>query len=201
MPPGRPVLGFIFILIGGIFVLLSSLFFLVAGGFLGFLAPVGVLCGTIILVSAVFVYRRPLQHVAWGTMAIVFGCASVVNLGGFLVGMTLAVIGGAIAVSWQPGGSRGGLPAGPYGVPVAPYRMCMGCGRWIPWAYNICPLCGTAAPVAAWAPREGQPPSVPPPVFAPTPPAVTAPCPTCAANAEWVPMAAQWYCPAERRYF
>src|SRR2546427_12069665 len=106
MPPGRPVLGFIFILIGGIFVLLSSLFFLVAGGFFGFLAPVGVLCGTIILVSAVFVYRRPLQHVAWGTMAIVFGCASGVNLGGLLVGMTLAAICGAITLSWRTGGPR-----------------------------------------------------------------------------------------------
>lgn len=124
-------------------------------------------------------------------------------------------------------GAYGGTPMmGAQGVPVTPWRMCMGCGRWIPWTDNVCPLCGTQAPVAGWIPRAEQAPlagasanpaafapPVAPPVFpmappvpayrapAPSPPPVKAPCPTCTGEAEWYPSRGRWYCPAESKYF
>jgi len=108
-----------------------------------------------------------------------------------------------------------GNPVGPYGVPVTPWRLCMGCGRWIPWTYNVCPMCGTVAPLAPWVPRapEGAPPvqgimpaQGAPPSAAPSPPPtppepVRAPCPTCDGQAEWLAAVRRWYCRAENRSF
>ncbi|MEK6851910.1 MAG: hypothetical protein AABY30_05165, partial [Candidatus Thermoplasmatota archaeon] len=107
------------------------------------------------------------------------------------------------------------MPMGPWGVPVTPWRMCTGCGRWVPWAYGVCPMCGTQTPVAPWAAAPAQPTApaaattqapaafVPAPSFGaePAPPPITAPCPTCDGDAEWLPMYKKWYCAKEFRYF
>jgi len=103
-------------------------------------------------------------------------------------------------------------PMGPWAVPVMQWRMCTGCGRWIPWAVNVCPLCGTQAPVAPWAapltapaatgaPSGPAPFAVAPPPTPPAPEPILAPCPTCDADAEWLPLARKWFCKKEYRYF
>jgi len=210
VPSSRPVLGFVFGLVGGILILVGgAIFSALSGFFLGLFGILGLVFGILVLLGSIMLYAAPRQHVAWGVIVLVFSVASIVGLGGFIIGMVLGIVGGALGIAWNP---HGGVPSesfmmGPYGVPVMPWRMCMGCGRWIPWAYNVCPLCGTSAPVAPWVPKAwpgpaDAPVAAPAPAAMPTaPPAasmaapaqpppenpVKAPCPTCDGEAEWMP--------------
>ena len=245
-------------LASGILVVLGALvFLLLTRGFSLIFSLLGLTCGTIILFAAVLMYARPKEHAIWGVVVLVFACVSIVSIGGFIAGMILGIIGGALGIAWRPEGPAfgtyaptpayasygayggaptmgpygGGSPAGPYGIPVTPWRMCMGCGRWIPWAYNVCPLCGTQTPIASWVPRAAEAPptatppapgayvpSLPtpmaPPAYAaqspvpsygaptpPTSPPVKEPCPTCTGEAEWNAAVGRWFCPAESKYF
>lgn len=224
-PMQRPVLGFVFGLVGGILILLSGVLFLTSpfSFFIGIFSILGIVFGALVIASSIVLYGDPPHHVGWGVMVLVFSVLSIVNFGGFIAGMALGIVGGALGIAWRPGGgpsAAGGYFTGPFGVPVMPWRMCMGCGRWIPWVYNVCPLCGTQAPVAAWAPHvpaappAADAPVAAPPFIAPAPPpsgpappaplapsTVKAPCPTCDADAEWLPMYKRWYCATETRYF
>jgi len=254
-PLRRPVSAFALSLASGILVVLGALvLLLLTFGFFSIFGLLGLAFGTIILFAAVLMYARPREHAIWGVIVLVFACVSIVSIGGFVAGMILGIIGGALAIAWRPEGPvlgtyvsspaygayggaptmntyGGGSPAGPYGVPVTPWRMCMGCGRWIPWTYNVCPLCGTQTPIASWVPRATEAPltatspapwayvpspptpMAPPAYTAPTPaplytpptppspPPVKAPCPTCTGEAEWNAAARRWYCPTESKYF
>ncbi|MFV0137545.1 DUF6114 domain-containing protein [Streptomyces sp. HMX87] len=53
---------------------------------------------------AVHLWTRPAHAAFSGTAAIVLGLLSypLANLGGFLLGMLLALIGGCLALAWQP---------------------------------------------------------------------------------------------------
>jgi len=254
-PARRPVSAFALSLASGILVVLGAfVLLLISFGFFTIFGLLGLAFGTIILFAAVLMYARPREHAIWGVIVLVFACVSIVSIGGFIAGMILGIIGGALAIAWRPEGPAfssyvpgptyggyggtptmspygGGSPSGAYGVPVTPWRMCMGCGRWVPWAYNVCPLCGTQTPIASWVPRAAEAPpaatSPPPGAYVASPPApmaapaytaptpaplygaaaapssppVKAPCPTCTGDAEWNASAARWYCPAESKYF
>ena len=230
-PGSRPIAAMILSLIGGIFILIGGIFFtflLGGGSFFGLFGVVGLVFGILVIVGAVMLYNQPSQHTTWGVIVLVFSISSIVSLGGFLVGLILGTIGGALAIAWQPFGTQPppaatpGYFVGPYGVPVMPWRMCMGCGRSIPWAYNVCPLCGTQTPLPPWAGGTGPAPAPahrigpaamapaapmpapmrpPAPVAAPAPEPVFAPCPTCDQKAEWMPNLRRWFCRAETRYF
>jgi len=229
----RPVPAFVFGLIGGVLILIGGLVFSASSVFfLGFFAILSLIFGIVAILGSVMLYAAPQQHVAWGVIVLVFSVLSIVGFGGFIAGMVLGIVGGALGMAWSPYPRSYGTPyaapegtpmtIAPYGVPVMPWRMCMGCGRWIPWAYNQCPLCGTAAPVAAWVPKAWQPgepsavmgpsaaaappPAAPPPAPVASPPQpeappVKAPCPTCEGEAEWRPAQRRWYCPTEARFF
>ncbi len=219
LPSPKPLGAFVLSLLGGVFILLGGIVFSLLSPFFGFnvFGFLGLVFGVIVFVCAFGLYSHPEQHVAWGVLILIFSVVSIVSFGGFVAGLVLGTIGGALAIAWKPGGERPPMAtyAGPYGVPVMPWRMCMGCGRWIPWAYNVCPLCGTQAPLPAWTtapayapPSAAAPAAVPaqapPPAMYPTPaPAepVKAPCPTCDQEAEWMPTVKRWFCRAEARYF
>jgi len=178
LPPSRPVAAFVLGLIGGIFILIGGvLSLLFSTFFFNFLGILGIVFGIVVVVGSIMLVSFPSQHVAWGIVVLIFSVTSIVSFaGGFVVGLVLGILGGAMGLAWNPAtGSYGSEPqpagfAGPYGLPMAPWRMCMGCGRWIPWAYNQCPMCGTATPVAPWVPRAWVPGSTPPTVaVAPNP--------------------------------
>lgn len=213
--PYRPSVGFVLGLIGGIFIMLGSLVLLFLS-FIAILALLALIFGTLVVVFAILLYNRPAEHVTWGVLILVFSCASIVGFGGFIIGLVLGVVGGALGIAFRSEGGLsmgGGFPvagayAGPYGVPVTPWRMCMGCGRWISWAWNVCPMCGTQAPIAPWVPKAADvavPPFTPqapaPAAPAPASDPVRAPCPTCSGQADWLPAQRRWYCPTESRYF
>ena len=150
----RPVVGFTFGLIGGIFILIGAIFATVFSRFFPPFGLLGLAFGILVIVGSVMLYVSPQQHVAWGVLVLIFSIASIVSTGGFIVGLALGVVGGATGIAWRPGGpwQSAGPSMGPYGVPLMTWRMCMGCGRQVPWAYNVCPMCGTSAPVAPWVP-------------------------------------------------
>jgi hypothetical protein len=251
VPSRRPVSAFALSLASGILIVVCALILLLIR-FPWIFALVGLVSGTITLFASVLMYARPKEHAIWGVLVLVFACVGIVSFGGFIAGMVLGIIGGALGIAWRPegtaygtyaptpvyggyggvpatGGYAGGFSAGPYGVPMTPWRMCMGCGRWIPWSYNVCPLCGTQTPVASWLPRAtdtppvtappiagpyGTPPptpvttpmySMPAPAYttpqAPTAPRPKEPCPTCTGEAEWNAAVGRWFCPAESKYF
>jgi len=63
----------------------------------------GVACGIIVIVGAAMLNSRPEDHFRWGTLILIFSVLSVFGgMGGFLVGLILGVVGGALAISWKP---------------------------------------------------------------------------------------------------
>jgi hypothetical protein len=74
----------------------------------------GVLIGVLLIVAGIVLWVNPAHRVFYGIAGIVLGIVSfpASNLGGFLLGMLLAIIGGALAFAW--------VPADPESVAAAP---------------------------------------------------------------------------------
>ncbi|TWF91573.1 DUF6114 domain-containing protein [Kitasatospora viridis] len=64
----------------------------------------GMAGGAILMALALLMLLIPSQRYTAGVIAVLVGVASfpLTNLGGFFVGMFLAVLGGAMAVGWMP---------------------------------------------------------------------------------------------------
>ena len=63
----------------------------------------GIICGIIVIVGAAMLNSKPEEHTKWGTLILIFSILSIFGgMGGFLVGLILGVIGGALAISWKP---------------------------------------------------------------------------------------------------
>ncbi|MFQ5761923.1 MAG: zinc ribbon domain-containing protein [Candidatus Bathyarchaeia archaeon] len=102
------------------------------------LGAVGIAIGVLVIIAALMLNSRPLQHVTWGTLILVLSIVSVVGgWGGFGIGLILGVIGGALAISWKPSPAR--LP------PQPGARFCSQCGGELPAGAKFCPQCGKAA--------------------------------------------------------
>jgi Family of unknown function (DUF6114) len=76
----------------------------------------GVLIGILLIVAGIVLWVNPTHRVFYGIAGIVLGIVSfpASNLGGFVLGMLLAIIGGALAFAWVPAepGSVDAAPAG-----------------------------------------------------------------------------------------
>ena len=66
------------------------------------ISTVGVVSGIIVLVGGIMFYTRPKHKTAWGVLVIVFSIISIVGGGGFLLGLILGIIGGALGLAWKP---------------------------------------------------------------------------------------------------
>jgi hypothetical protein len=79
----------------------------------------------------------------WGVIVLVFSIISLFfGLGGFIVGMILGIIGGALGIVWKPS-----APSAPAVTPVATQpitRVCPQCGRVLSEDVKFCPHCGKA---------------------------------------------------------
>ncbi|MGW0808534.1 DUF6114 domain-containing protein [Nonomuraea sp. NPDC002799] len=64
----------------------------------------GYLLALVLIIAGVLVWLQPGQRVFLGLIAVLLSLASFVysNLGGFLVGMVLGLLGGMLAVAWTP---------------------------------------------------------------------------------------------------
>ena len=101
----RPFWGGLLIIFGGAEMLLSEqaplpiVIHVGLQGLAGYLVPIVlVLCGLLLWLS-------PVQQTFYSVLAVVLSLASWItsNLGGFFVGLTLGVVGGALAFAWTPG--------------------------------------------------------------------------------------------------
>lgn len=144
----RAVLAFVFGLVGAVLVLMSIPFLLPLffgyGGF-GYGFPFGlfgflmtITSAALVIVGAVGTFVNPTRGVMWGTVMIVFGSTSAFGTGGLLVGLALAIAGGALAV--VAGASEG--PSLTF--PVAGLRACTSCGMLFSKDFAFCPYCGHA---------------------------------------------------------
>lgn len=66
------------------------------------IAALGLVSGVVILVSALLLRSRSKEHTTWGTLILIFSILSFFGIGGFLIGALLGIVGGALAISWQP---------------------------------------------------------------------------------------------------
>ncbi len=107
----KPTAAFVLSLLAGILILLGGLAIGMLGAFMVAFFPVagivfiavGLAFGVIVLLGAIMMYVEPQQHVAWGVIVLIFSIFSLfTSLGGFLVGMILGIVGGALAIAWQP---------------------------------------------------------------------------------------------------
>jgi hypothetical protein len=65
-------------------------------------AVLSLVSGVVILVATLLLRSRPKEHTTWGTLILIFSILSFFGMGGFLIGALLGIIGGALAISWQP---------------------------------------------------------------------------------------------------
>jgi len=66
---------------------------------IGFLSVAIMTCGAIIIGASVMMYKVPSQIRIWGAFVIVFSILSIFEMGGFLIGGTIGIIGGIMAFS------------------------------------------------------------------------------------------------------
>jgi len=62
---------------------------------------VSFLAGIPILCLALLLLKKPSRHETWGVLIIVFSALSFLSGGGYIVGMILAIVGGALAIAWK----------------------------------------------------------------------------------------------------
>ncbi len=68
-------------------------------GFMQVFWITALISGIIVIIGAVMLNARPAEHLAWGTIVLVFSLISFTGMGGFFVGALLGIIGGALAIS------------------------------------------------------------------------------------------------------
>jgi hypothetical protein len=70
---------------------------------ISFAGMLGIIFGLIVIAGAIMLNRRPAQHTTWGILILVFSILGIFGgLGGYLVGLILGIVGGALAIAWTP---------------------------------------------------------------------------------------------------
>lgn len=139
MAENKPTAAFAISLVAGIFILINGLVYAAIGSIIGVLFPaigvaiaaVGLVFGIIVLIAAIMMYSKPRQAKAWGAIVLVFSLLSIIIGGGFIIGMILGIVGGALGLAWKKPERE-------------EKRTCLNCGRLYPVKYNVCPYCGAA---------------------------------------------------------
>jgi MFS family permease len=120
---------YILSLIGGIFVLSGGIILLALGtvlsmftfglGFLGFLAGIiGIIWGILIIIIAIRLKSDPSNHMTYGILLIMFSILSFFGaIGGFVIGFILTLIGGIMAIIYNPSPQPYVLPQPPQQPP------------------------------------------------------------------------------------
>jgi len=73
-----------------------------AAGFVGALSIFGLVCGIIVLFSAIMLRFKPSQLQTWGILMLVFSILSFFGFGGFIVGAVLGIVGAIMILRWKP---------------------------------------------------------------------------------------------------
>lgn len=103
----KPTTAYLLSLIGGIFVFLGGLLLAALGTLIAFLTGFGFLLwaflifGIVIIIGTVSMNSNPNSTHTWGIVILVLGVISLFGVVTALGGL-LAIIGGAMALSWKP---------------------------------------------------------------------------------------------------
>jgi hypothetical protein len=103
----KPTTAFIISLLGGIFIVIGGLFWAAVGTLLaiffglGFLLYAFLAFGIVILIGAMMLNSNPRSAHTWGIVILLLGVFSLVGVTTALGGL-LAIVGGALALSWNP---------------------------------------------------------------------------------------------------
>jgi hypothetical protein len=125
----KPSIAFILSLVGGMLIFVGSVVSIVwfsvgsapFGGFLGMVdgyhgmmgsyglnndyllgfSVLGLVCGAIVVVGSFMLSLRPLDHITWGVIVLIFSAVSFVSMGGWFVGAALGIAGGALGIAWR----------------------------------------------------------------------------------------------------
>jgi len=63
----------------------------------------GLVFGAGVILASLMLKKRPMEHGAWGVVIIIFSAASMIGgMSGMGIGLFLGVVGGILAVLWQP---------------------------------------------------------------------------------------------------
>ena len=70
----------------------------------GILCLAGIVFGIVVVLSAVMLYDKPIEHSKWGLLILIFSVLSIFGsaMAGFGVGLILGVLGGIFAITWKP---------------------------------------------------------------------------------------------------
>ena len=101
----RPFWGGLFAIIGGIELVLIPLAPMPVVIHQGIAGIGSYLIGVLLAVLGVLLWFQPAQRTFYGVVAVLLSLASFVtsNFGGFVIGMLLGLIGGALGFAWSPG--------------------------------------------------------------------------------------------------
>jgi hypothetical protein len=113
-PVKRATAGFVISIIAAILILLNALLvgvaltmldifmammpFPIATGMIVVWATAGIIFGIIVLVGAIMIYR-PGREMVGGILVIIFSILSIIIGGGFIIGLILGIIGGALGLA------------------------------------------------------------------------------------------------------
>jgi hypothetical protein len=115
-----------------------------AAGLIGGLGFLGLLLGFIVLILAILLWRDPDAHVGYGIAILVFSVVSILGGGGFYIGLVLGLIGGVLAIVFEP--SEEYILDNPTTrAGVAQFRTCSMCEARISPGEIYCPNCGRPA--------------------------------------------------------
>jgi len=109
----------------------------------------GVFWGILIVIFASLLQFRPNQHVGLGVAIVILSVLSWLgSFGGFVIGFLLGLIGGILALAWNPSGpsvnvavSSGSFAASAQMNPAA-RRFCPSCGSPTEPGAKFCRSCG-----------------------------------------------------------
>ena len=64
---------------------------------------VGLTSGGLVILGAVMLYSRPFEKDLWGAVIIAFSILGIFGgMGGLMIGLVLGIVGGALALVWNP---------------------------------------------------------------------------------------------------
>jgi len=76
------------------------------GGMMGvypIFSIVGLASGAVVILGAVMLYSRPFEKDLWGAVITAFSILGILGgMGGFMIGLVLGVVGGVLALAWNP---------------------------------------------------------------------------------------------------
>ena len=76
------------------------------GGMMGLypiFSIIGLASGALVILGAVMLYSRPFEKDLWGVVIIAFSILGILGgMGGFMIGLVLGIVGGALALAWNP---------------------------------------------------------------------------------------------------